>query len=68
MILFTSQDEADNFDKYKHKMINSISHDLKTPLNGMILLLDILKEQLQKKFIIKPQDIKKLTYLGFPTN
>ena len=27
-------------------MINSISHDLKTPLNAIILLIDILKQQL----------------------
>lgn len=34
------------FDQYKHKIINSISHDLKTPLNAIILLIDILKHQL----------------------
>ncbi|KAL4427544.1 hypothetical protein ABPG74_019500 [Tetrahymena malaccensis] len=55
LILFNNQEDASTFNQYKHKMINSISHDLKTPLNGMILLLDILKEQIKNNFL-KPSD------------
>ncbi|KAL4468287.1 hypothetical protein ABPG72_015823 [Tetrahymena utriculariae] len=55
LILFNNQEDASTFNQYKHKMINSISHDLKTPLNGMILLLDILKEQIKNNFL-KPSN------------
>ncbi|EAR83147.2 response regulator receiver domain protein (macronuclear) [Tetrahymena thermophila SB210] len=63
LILFNTQEDASTFNQYKHKMINSISHDLKTPLNGMILLLDILKEQIKNNFL-KPSDQKFPSFLS----
>ncbi|CAD8112699.1 unnamed protein product [Paramecium primaurelia] len=47
-------------DQYKDRLLATVSHDLKTPLNGMMIDIDIMNHILQQKTAITPTNIEQL--------
>ncbi len=60
--------ELQNLDEYKNRLLATVSHDLRTPLNGLlgifeIVIPQILEPELQKNLVIGQRSASLLLYM-----
>lgn len=55
--LHNAVDSAVKSERLKSELISNVSHDLKTPLTGIVTYVDLMKQ-------LEPDDPKMMTYLG----
>lgn len=55
--LCNAVDSAVKSERLKSELISNVSHDLKTPLTGIVTYVDLMKQ-------LEPDDPKMMTYLG----